>query len=64
MQFIASKRQYSEALAGKLLQLSLQDWNGMLDQVKRTFGPGLYAWLGGAALLFVVSFFDPGRRAR
>ncbi|MEO6299888.1 MAG: hypothetical protein ABIV25_06945, partial [Paracoccaceae bacterium] len=45
-------------------QLRLQDWNDMLNQIKQTFGPGLYAWLGGAALLFVVSFLDPGRRAR
>jgi hypothetical protein len=45
-------------------QLRFQDWEAMLDQIRTTFGPGLYAWLGGAALLFVVSFLDPGRRAR
>ena len=45
-------------------QFRLADWHQMLDQISRTFGPGLYAWLGGAALLFVISFLDPGRRAR
>ena len=47
-----------------LPQLRLGDWRAMLDQISRTFGPGLYAWLGGAAVLFVISFLDPGRRAR
>lgn len=47
-----------------LPQLRLQDWQGMLDQISRSFGPGLYAWLGGAAVLFIISFLDPGRRAR
>ena len=45
-------------------RLNLSDWQGILDQISRTFGPGLYAWLGGAAVLFVISFLDPGRRAR
>jgi hypothetical protein len=47
-----------------LSQFRPEDWRAVLDQISRTFGPGLYAWLGGAAVLFVVSFLDPGRRAR
>ncbi len=47
-----------------LPQFRLGDWQSMLDQISRSFGPGLYAWLGGAAVLLVVSFLDPGRRAR
>ncbi len=47
-----------------LPQFRLDDWQSMLNQITRTFGPGLYAWLGGAAVLAVVSLLDPGRRAR
>ena len=47
-----------------LPQFNFHDWQQILDQIRQSFGPGLYAWLGGAALLFLVSLFDPGRTAR
>ena len=47
-----------------LPQFNFHDWQQILDQIRHSFGPGLYAWLGGAAVLFVVSLFDPGRTAR
>jgi len=47
-----------------LPQLRITDWRALLEQVQQSFGPGLYAWLGGACVILILSLLDPGRRAR
>lgn len=44
------------------LQISHRDMGEILARLSEVLGPGLYAWLGGAAVLLVLGLFDPGRR--
>ena len=68
MQQLAFGRSYYFREQARILEaLTSMLWDQrqqILDQIRQSFGPGLYAWLGGAALLFLVSLFDPGRAAR
>lgn len=44
------------------LQIPRRDLGEILVRLSEVLGPGVYAWLGGAAVLLVLGLFDPGRR--
>lgn len=44
---------------------TMADANRLFAQASEVLGPGGWAWIGGATLLFLLGLFDPGRaRAR
>lgn len=40
---------------------TMEDVNRLVAQASEVLGPGGWAWIGGAALLFLLGLFDPGR---
>jgi len=40
---------------------TMEDANRLFAQASEVLGPGGWAWIGGAALLFLLGLFDPGR---
>jgi hypothetical protein len=43
------------------LELTMEEMNSLLAQASAVLGTGGWAWIGGAALLLLLSIFDPGR---
>ncbi len=44
------------------LPIRSADLTDTLVQAAEVFGPGAWAWIGGAALLLLLGLIDPGRR--
>jgi hypothetical protein len=40
---------------------SMEEFNLRLAQATEVLGPGGWAWIGGATVLFLLGLFDPGR---
>jgi hypothetical protein len=43
------------------LQGTMEEATALFQQGSEALGPGGWAWLGGAALILILSIFDPGR---
>jgi hypothetical protein len=43
------------------LEGTMDEFNAFVAQASSVLGTGGWAWIGGAALLLLLSIFDPGR---
>lgn len=50
-----------ERLGFAEMEGTMEDVNAMIAEASAVLGTGGWAWIGGAALLFLLGLFDPGR---
>lgn len=51
-----------ERLGFAQMEGTMDDVNAMIAEASAVLGTGGWAWIGGAALLFLLALFDPGRQ--
>lgn len=50
-----------ERLGFAAMEGTMAEVNTLIAEASAVLGPGGWAWIGGAALLFLLGLFDPGR---